>query len=93
VRALQQLGVGLVILVVAAALVVRHGKHDIGLTRTVVPERISSGQPVTVSLLLKNKGRGAAPLMLLEDRLPPQLPGRARFALHGNEGRGRLASG
>lgn len=88
VRALQQLGVGLVILVVAAALVVRHGKHDIGLTRTVVPERISSGQPVTVSLLLKNKGRGAAPLMLLEDRLPPQLPGRARFALHGIEAGG-----
>ncbi|MEA2506075.1 MAG: hypothetical protein QOH48_693 [Actinomycetota bacterium] len=88
VRSLQQLGVGLLILVVAAAIVVRHGKHDIGLTRTVVPERISSGQPVTVSLLLKNNGRGPAPLMLLEDRLPPQLPGRARFALHGIEAGG-----
>ena len=85
VRALQQLGVGLLILVIAAVIVVRLGKHEIGLNRTVIPERVSSGQAVTVSLVLTNKGRGPAPLMLLEDNLPPQLPGRARFALHGIE--------
>jgi uncharacterized protein (DUF58 family) len=85
VRAVQQLGVGLAILLGAAVVVVRHSKHDVALSRTVVPDRTSSGQPVTVSLVLKNRGRGAAPLMLLEDALPPQLPGRARFALHGIE--------
>jgi uncharacterized protein (DUF58 family) len=91
VRALQQLGVGLAILLLSAVVVVRVGKHDVGLTRTVVPERTSSGQPVSVSLTLTNRGRGAAPLMLLEDNLPPQLPGRARFALHGIEAGGSRA--
>jgi uncharacterized protein (DUF58 family) len=88
VRSLQQLGVGLIILVVAAVIVVRHGKHDVGMLRTVQPERTSSHQPVTVSLVLSNEGRGAAPLMLLEDHLPAQISGRARFALHGIEAGG-----
>jgi uncharacterized protein (DUF58 family) len=88
VRALQQLGVGLVILVLAAVIVVRVGKHDVGMERTVQPERTSSHQPVTVSLVLTNRGRGPAPLMLLEDQLPRQISGRARFALHGIEAGG-----
>jgi uncharacterized protein (DUF58 family) len=88
VRALQQLGVGLLVLVVAAVTVVRLGKHDVRVERTVQPERTSSYQPVSVSLLLTNRGRGAAPLMLLEDRLPTQISGRARFALHGIEAGG-----
>jgi uncharacterized protein (DUF58 family) len=88
VRALQQLGVGLLILVAAAVTVVRLGKHDVGMQRTVQPERTSSHQPVSVSLVLTNEGRGAAPLMLLEDHLPSQISGRARFALHGIEAGG-----
>jgi uncharacterized protein (DUF58 family) len=88
VRSVQQLGVGLVILLAAAMVVVRHGKHEVQVTRSVQPERTVSGQPVTVSLILANRGRGAAPLMLLEDRLPSQVSGRARFALHGIEAGG-----
>ncbi|MDP9225511.1 MAG: DUF58 domain-containing protein [Actinomycetota bacterium] len=88
VRSVQQLGIGLVILVVAAVVVVRLGKHDVGVVRSVQPERTVSGQRVTVSLVLTNNGRGAAPLMLLEDRLPRQVSGRARFALHGIEAAG-----
>jgi uncharacterized protein (DUF58 family) len=88
VRALQQLGVGLLILLVAAVTVVRLGKHEVSMTRRVQPERTSSGQPVTVSLVLANRGHGPAPLMLLEDQLPPQISGRARFALHGIESGG-----
>jgi uncharacterized protein (DUF58 family) len=85
VRALQQLGMGLVILLVAAATVVRLGKHDVRVARSVAPERTSSHQLVTVTLVLSNQGHGPAPLMLVEDHLPAQISGRARFALHGIE--------
>jgi uncharacterized protein (DUF58 family) len=88
VRALQQLGVGLLVLLAAAVIVVRLGKHDVRVKRTVQPERASSYQQVSVSLVVTNRGRGPAPLMLLEDRLPSQISGRARFALHGIEAGG-----
>jgi uncharacterized protein (DUF58 family) len=35
-----------------------------------------------------NRGRGATPLLLLEDTLPAELSGRARFAINGIEARG-----
>jgi uncharacterized protein (DUF58 family) len=87
--AVEQIGVALVVLVAVAVGVVRLSHHDIEVTRRVSPHRASPGRPVTVTLDLDNLGRGAAPLMLLEDRLPRGLGGRSRFALAGLEPRGR----
>jgi uncharacterized protein (DUF58 family) len=86
---LEQIGFGLVILVVGAVCVVRLGRHDLEVTRTVSPERARAGQPVNVVLRFVNRGRGSAPLMLLEDRLPKGVSGRARFTLNGVESEGK----
>lgn len=88
-RALEQLGVALIVLVLIALGVVRLGKHDVAVERAIVPERASAQQEVTVGLALHNSGGGSAPLLLLEDRLPPRLPGRSRFTLNGIEPGGR----
>ncbi|MDQ3767819.1 MAG: DUF58 domain-containing protein [Actinomycetota bacterium] len=85
---LEQVGFGLVVLVAVAVGVVRLGRHDIGVERSVTPERALPGQPVTVTLTLVNRGRGPAPLMLFEDRLPSGLGGLSRFALKGVEAGG-----
>jgi uncharacterized protein (DUF58 family) len=86
--ALSSLGFGLLALVVISVLVVRMGKHDVSVARTVTPQRAQAGRPVTVGLTLHNKGRGAAPLLLLEDRVGTDLASRARFAVRGIEARG-----
>lgn len=86
---LQQLGGALIILVLLATGVVRLSKHDLVVERAVVPERAKAEQEVTVTLALRNRGGAAAPLLLLEDRLPPRLPGRSRFTLNGIERGGR----
>jgi uncharacterized protein (DUF58 family) len=88
-QALEQLGAALILLVVIAVGVVRLGKHDISVERAIVPERARAQQEVTVTLSLQNRGGGAAPLLLVEDRLPPRLPGRSRFTLNGVEPTGR----
>ena len=90
---LEQVGFGLVVLVAVAVGVVRLGRHDIAVERSVTPERARPGQPVAVSLRLSNRGRGAAPLMLFEDRLPPGLGGASRFALKGVEAGGHRTAG
>ncbi|HZK51963.1 MAG TPA: DUF58 domain-containing protein, partial [Actinomycetota bacterium] len=69
------------------------GRHDLHLRRTVSPPRASQNQPVGVSIELRNEGRGAAPLLLLEDKLPPGLSGNARFAVHGIEPAGQRKTG
>ena len=88
-EALEQLGFALVALLVIAILTIRLGNHDLHITRRVTPERARVHQPVTISLTVKNEGRGAAPLLLLEDKLPPGLSGRARFAISGIESGGQ----
>jgi uncharacterized protein (DUF58 family) len=50
---------------------------------------VRAGGKVRVSLEIRNRGRGPAPLLLLEDRVPSDVAGRARFALHGVEPKGR----
>ncbi|MFP5298573.1 MAG: DUF58 domain-containing protein, partial [Actinomycetota bacterium] len=88
VGALSQLGFGLLALVIISVVVVRTGKHDVLVGRSVTPERVQAGREVKVTLHLRNSGRGAAPLLLLEDHVPPELSGRARFAIRGIEARG-----
>ena len=82
---LEQLGFALLVLILVAVAVVRLGRHDLVVTRTLTPARAGQGRPVTVTIEIQNEGRGAAPLLLIEDRLPPGLSGNARFALHGIE--------
>jgi uncharacterized protein (DUF58 family) len=87
-RPLEQLGVGLLVLVGMAVAVVRLGRHELVVTRRVSPQRARPGQPVHIALHLANRGSGAAPLLLIEDRLPRGLRGSARFAIRGIESGG-----
>lgn len=88
----EQFGFALVVLPLIALGVVRLGKHDLHVTRRTSPERVRAGSKVKVTLEISNRGRGPAPLLLLEDRVPSDVAGRARFALHGVEPKGRRAA-
>src|SRR5687767_4755256 len=85
---METLGFTLVALVFIAMAVVRLGRHDLEFSRRLAPERANAHQPVTVVVTLTNRGRGSAPLLLLEDKLPYGISGRARFAVNGIESRG-----
>ncbi len=82
---LQQLGFGLMALVGLALLVVRRGRFSLAAARTISPARARPQQQVSIELVVTNKGRGAAPMLLLEERLPAGLAGHTRFGLHGIE--------
>ncbi|HEV2757037.1 MAG TPA: DUF58 domain-containing protein [Actinomycetota bacterium] len=85
----EQFGFALLVLPLIAIAVVRLGKHDLEVVRRASPERVRAGTKVRVTLEIRNRGRGPAPLLLLEDRVPTDVAGRARFALHGVEPKGR----
>ena len=87
-RPLEQLAFALAALVAIAVFVVRLGRHELRITRWIAPERANVHQQVTITLRIENGGRGPAPLLLLEDRIPPGLSGRARFAVNGIEAGG-----
>ena len=80
-----QLGYALIVLVLAALLVVRLGRHELVVARAVSPERARPGEKVTATVSITNQGRGRAPLLLAEDSLPHGIGGTARFAVHGIE--------
>jgi uncharacterized protein (DUF58 family) len=82
---LEQIGFALLVLVLIATVIVNSRRHQLEVQRTVMPERARAGQPVEVKLALSNKGRGSAPLLLLDDHVPLELAGNARFALNGVE--------
>jgi uncharacterized protein (DUF58 family) len=86
---LEQIGFALLALVVIATVIVNSRRHRLEVDRRVAPERARSGQPVEVMLTIHNEGRGSAPLLLLDDRIPLELAGNARFALNGVEAGGR----
>ena len=88
----EQVGVALMVLSAAAVVVVRLGRHELGVERRVDPVRSTPETPVSVSLQITNEGRRTAPLMLLEDRLPPGAGQSARFALKGLESNGRRSA-
>ena len=75
-------------LVIVATAAVRSSRHVVTIHRSVTPPRVAAGRPVTVTLEVENVGRGAAPLVLIEDELPARLAARARFAFPGIESRG-----
>lgn len=88
-----QVGLALLVLVVSALVVVRLGRHDLVVTRTIAPEQVVADTQVTATLRVDNQGLGSAPLVLIEDRLPALLRTRARFALTGIQPRGSREAG
>ncbi len=80
-QGVEQIAFGLVVLAFVAVAVVRLGRHDLHITRDIVPERARAHQKVAVVLQVTNRGRGRAPLVMLEDRVPPGIAGSARFVL------------
>jgi uncharacterized protein (DUF58 family) len=81
----EQVGMGLLALVTVAVVVVRTRGPRLEVTRTLSPERCAAGHLVTVTVHLANSGERAAPLLLLDDRLPFEFAGGARFAVNGVE--------
>jgi uncharacterized protein (DUF58 family) len=79
----EQIGVGVLALPIVAAIVIRRSGHDVDIHRTITPARSHAGRPVVVKLDISNNGRSRTPLLLLEDHLPWELTGRARFAVQG----------
>ncbi|HWL66532.1 MAG TPA: DUF58 domain-containing protein [Actinomycetota bacterium] len=88
-RAVQQLGFALIALLLIGIAVVRISRHDLAVHRQIAPQRARAHHPVTITLSIENFGRGRAPLIMLEDRLPPGLAGRARFLLPSLESGGK----
>jgi uncharacterized protein (DUF58 family) len=88
-RPLEQVGFALVALLFVAVGVVRLGRHELHVSRRVTPERARAGRPVRVTLNFHNRGSGPAPLLLMEDRVPAEVSGRARFTLRGIEPGGK----
>ncbi len=87
-EALGQVGLALMVLVASALVVVRLGRHELVITRSIVPEQVVAEKQVTATLRVNNQGSGSAPLVLIEDRLPGVLRTRARFAFTGIQPRG-----
>lgn len=85
----EQVGFGVLTLPFVAMFVIRRSGHDVNVRRTVTPARSHAGRPVNVELEIENQGRSRTPLLLLEDNLPWELTGRARFAVQGVEPEGK----
>jgi uncharacterized protein (DUF58 family) len=68
-------------------LVVRRARLMLFNTRRIEPEQIDAGQSAIVHLTLRNNSRLPTGALMLEDRLPEQLRGKARFALDSIGGR------
>ena len=90
---LLQVGFGLLVLILAALVVVRFSRHRLQVTRRITPERAHAEQAVTVTLVVRNTGGGRAPVLMLEDVLPVDVSGRARFTLLGLEPAGSRTIG
>jgi uncharacterized protein (DUF58 family) len=80
-RDLLRAGLLVLFVPVIAALVVRRSQLRIGNRRSVEPARASAGEPVTVHLTITNHSSLPTGSLMLEDRLPERVDGRARFVL------------
>jgi uncharacterized protein (DUF58 family) len=66
---------------------VHRARLQVGSRRSVAPDRVNAGESVLVQLVLRNASRLPTGTLMLDDQLPQQLTGRARFALDGLAGR------
>jgi len=70
-----------------SALVVTRSRFQIANRRSLEPVRISSGETAVVNLTMTNRSLLPTGPLMLEDQLPSQFTGRARFAIDGLLGR------
>ena len=68
---------------IAANIVVRRSQVNIASRRAVDPVRAEAGTPIVVSLTVTNRSLLPTGTLMMEDTLPSQLNGRARFVLDG----------
>ena len=68
---------------IAANVVVRRSQVNIASRRAVDPVRAEAGTPIAVSLTVTNRSLLPTGTLMMEDTLPSQLNGRARFVLDG----------
>jgi uncharacterized protein (DUF58 family) len=68
---------------IVANVVVRRSQVNIASRRSVDPVRASAGTPITVSLTVTNRSVLPTGALMMEDTLPKQFYGRARFVLDG----------
>ena len=71
----------------AAAFVVYRSRVRISNRRSAEPSRASAGDAVAIHLAVTNRSMMRTGALMLEDQLPPQLNGRARFVVAGLGGR------
>jgi uncharacterized protein (DUF58 family) len=67
----------------AANVIVRRSQVNIASRRSVDPVRAQAGTPVTISLTVTNRSLLPTGPLMMEDTLPNQRRGRARFVLDG----------
>ena len=72
---------------VAAAVLVLRTRVRIAHRRSSEPARATAGEPVTVHLAITNRSVLGTGALLLEDQLPEQVSGNARFVIPGLSGR------
>lgn len=72
---------------IVAAIVVNRSQVTIASRRGADPSRVAVGGELAVQLTVTNRSVLPSGALMLEDRLPPQLAGRARFGLDGLSGR------
>ena len=88
----EQVGAGVLALPIVAAFVIRRSGQEVHVTRSITPARAHAERPISIELEIANAGRSRTPLLLLEDKLPWELTGRARFAVQGVEADGKRST-
>jgi uncharacterized protein (DUF58 family) len=84
---LVRAGVLAVAIPLISALVVLRSRVRIANRRSAEPARAAAGEPVSVHLTITNRSVLRTSALMLEDQLPNQLSGRARFVLDNLAGR------
>jgi uncharacterized protein (DUF58 family) len=84
---LTRAGIFAIVIPVLAALLVHRSHVQIANRRRVEPTEANAGQSVTVHLTITNRSLLPTGALMLEDRLPDNVPGRARFVVDPLSGR------
>ena len=64
-----------------ASVIVRRSRVSVASQRDPGPVRVPAGEPVTVGLSVANRALLPTGALMLEDQLPTQVEGRARFVI------------
>jgi uncharacterized protein (DUF58 family) len=79
--ALSRVGLLLVVLPVASALLIGLSRYRLSLVRLVEPRQVAAGQSAQVTLQISNAARAMLGTMRLEDQVPWALGSRPRFVV------------